>query len=97
MASLTSKSVPAHAVTYWNLFNSEGDSTGSAQFVTYTTLNDMLGDTNGVPGPFPTHVNIVGSGSTLFEVRDAIPEPITATLGLMGLGVIGLATRRRAA
>ena len=27
----------------------------------------------------------------------AIPEPITATLGLMGLGVLGLMTRRRAA
>ena len=26
-----------------------------------------------------------------------VPEPITATLGLMGLGVLGLATRRRAA
>jgi len=27
----------------------------------------------------------------------AIPEPITATLGLMGLGVLGMATRRRVA
>ena len=26
-----------------------------------------------------------------------VPEPITATLGLMGLGVLGMATRRRAA
>ena len=25
-----------------------------------------------------------------------VPEPITATLGLMGLGVLGMATRRRA-
>lgn len=28
---------------------------------------------------------------------DAVPEPITATLGLMGLGTLGMATRRRAA
>lgn len=28
---------------------------------------------------------------------NAIPEPITATLGLMGLGVLGIATRRRVA
>jgi hypothetical protein len=27
----------------------------------------------------------------------AVPEPITATLGLMGLGVLGVATRRRSA
>lgn len=26
----------------------------------------------------------------------AVPEPVTATLGLMGLGVLGMATRRRA-
>ena len=26
-----------------------------------------------------------------------IPEPVTAALGLMGLGVLGMATRRRAA
>jgi len=28
--------------------------------------------------------------------NSAVPEPITATLGLMGLGVLGIATRRRA-
>jgi len=28
--------------------------------------------------------------------NNAVPEPITATLGLMGLGVLGMATRRRA-
>jgi len=27
----------------------------------------------------------------------AVPEPITATLGLMGLATLGMATRRRAA
>jgi len=36
-------------------------------------------------------------GLTLpFRVQ-TVPEPITATLGLMGLGVLGLATRRRVA
>lgn len=30
-------------------------------------------------------------------IKSAIPEPITATLGLMGMGVLGLATRRRTA
>lgn len=29
--------------------------------------------------------------------RGAVPEPVTAMLGLMGLGVLGMATRRRAA
>ena len=31
------------------------------------------------------------------RVRNAVPEPITAALGLMGLGVLGMATRRRVA
>lgn len=45
--------------------------------------------------------------STLFTSPDGtgilrgqinpVPEPVTATLGLMGLGVLGMATRRRAA
>ena len=30
-------------------------------------------------------------------ITSTIPEPITAVLGLMGLGVLGMATRRRAA
>ena len=44
------------------------------------------------------HVYDVFSGdlSLPFQVQ-TIPEPITATLGLMGLGVLGLATRRRSA
>ena len=29
--------------------------------------------------------------------QQAVPEPLTATLGLMGLGVLGMATRRRSA
>ena len=31
------------------------------------------------------------------QAQLAVPEPLTATLGLMGLGVLGMATRRRAA
>lgn len=53
--------------TYWNLFNVEGESTLSAQFVTYGTLADMLGDANrtGIYTPNPSSFgpNIVGSGS----------------------------------
>ena len=30
-----------------------------------------------------------------FQQQQAVPEPITATLGLMGLGVLGMVTRRR--
>ena len=32
--------------TYWSLFNIEGESTVSAQYVTYGSLTDMLADTN---------------------------------------------------
>ena len=31
---------------YWNVFNLEGESSISAEFVTYATLSDMLHDTN---------------------------------------------------
>ena len=48
--------------------------------------------------------NVVGSGASLFDFdpgpgggNGAIPEPLTATLGLMGLATLGMATRRRAA
>ena len=48
--------VPAYAATYWSLFNIEGESAVSAQYVTYASLADMLGDSNrlGVfnPGTF---------------------------------------------
>jgi hypothetical protein len=56
----------AHA-TYWNVFNIEGESTLSAQIVTYATLADMLGDTNRLdvftPNPAGFGRNIVGTGS----------------------------------
>ena len=54
--------------------------------------------------PAPTwndYVNTFGTKGYIIEraaaVVGTIPEPITATLGLMGLGVLGMATRRRAA
>ena len=52
---------------YWSLFNIEGESSLSAQYVTYGSLGDMLADSNrlGVftPNPAGFGVNIVGSGS----------------------------------
>lgn len=39
---------------------------------------------------------LVGGGGTGGD-PGAIPEPLSATLGLMGLGVLGMATRRRVA
>ena len=84
--------------TYWSLFNVENESTLSAQYVTYGSLTDMLGDTNrlGVftPNPLGFGVNIVGSGSD--EMRGG---PVNVTepnvLALVGLGVFGIAMMRQ--
>jgi len=46
-------------VTYWNVFNKEGESALGADLVTYASLADMLGDTNRT-SVNSTHVNIVG-------------------------------------
>jgi len=56
---------------------------GQSATVTYRYL--FSPDLNAVPSDFT------------FEQRNAVPEPITAALGLMGLGVLGMATRRRVA
>ncbi|HVL06836.1 MAG TPA: calcium-binding protein [Acidimicrobiales bacterium] len=53
-------------VTYWNVFNVEGESSAPAQLVTYSTLDDMLNDVNRTGVHTPGGVfsrNIVGSGS----------------------------------
>ncbi len=89
--------------TYWNLFNIEGESTASAAFVTYTTLEDMLNDENRLGVFFPdgsvlAGQNIVGTGA--FVVPDlpppppGVPLPASAWLVVAGLGVLA-ATRRR--
>lgn len=83
--------------TYWSLFNVEGESSQTAQFVTYATLTDMLGDTNrlavfnptaGFAGP-----NIVGSGSDNMGEGTTVPEP--GMLVLVGFGLAGLGFARR--
>lgn len=94
LGALTS---PAHA-TYWSLFNAEGESALTAQYVTYNSLNDMLTDTNrlgvfnstgGSAGP-----NIVGSGSDVVG-GGTVPEPTTLSLGALA-GLLLMATNRLA-
>jgi len=92
--------VPAARAAYWNVFNIEGESDVSAAIVTYATLADMLGDMNrtGVftPNPFGAGVNIVGSGADILSEPPPpgnVPEP--STIGLLGLGLAGLAATRR--
>ena len=63
-------SAPAVASSvYWSLFNIEGESAVSAQYVTYNTLMDMLLDTNRVsniaPDTFSAGRNVIGSGASI--------------------------------
>lgn len=60
---------------------------GSAGAANQREHGTIRGGNTGGPGPGP------GPGGG----NGAVPEPITAALGLMGLGVLGMATRRRAA
>jgi len=57
---------------------------------TFLTRSDVTGDP--VMG-----VTLFPVGGVFANNNNAVPEPITAALGLMGLGVLGLATRRRVA
>jgi hypothetical protein len=83
---------------YWSLFNIEGESTLSAQYVTYTTLTDMLADTNrlGVftPNPLGFGVNIVGSGSDVLPAVSPISEPGVLALLIIGLGGLAFSGRK---
>jgi hypothetical protein len=81
---------------YWNVFNVEGETSLTAQIVTYATLGDMLLDANrtGVFNPTTGFAgqNIVGAGSDGLRIN-GVPEP--GTLALLGLGLAGLAASRR--
>jgi len=82
---------------YWSLFNLEGESSASAIYVTYASLADMLTDSNRTGEFIPDNAglsaqNVVGSGSDNMRTA-AVPEP--GTLGLLGLGLAGLAATRR--
>ena len=76
------------------MFNIEGESSQTANIVTYGTLTDMLGDTNrlGVFSPNPTGFgrNIVGSGAeiliTPLRPPGTVPEPGTLLLLVASLG-----------
>ena len=50
---------------------------------------------DGAGGTGTYHITLRGA-EFVGDTR-AVPEPLTATLGLMGVGVLGMATRRRAA
>jgi len=70
---------------YWSLFNVEGESSIPADYVTYDTLADMLGDTNrtGVYTRGGAGVNIVGSGAIVLS-----PVPIPGALWLFGSALL---------
>ena len=95
----------------WGLFGSDiirvaADGSGAIHFATglLSTRDLDIGlSSNGSGGVslYVTEEDTAGVGSiyefTLSHNEGAVPEPITATLGLMGLGVLGMATRRRVA
>ena len=87
-------------MTYWNLFNIEGESVQNSIYITYNTLADMLTDSNRTGNFTPDTTgnsarNVVGSGSTLWVMPGAVPEPGTLALMLVGLGALSQAARRR--
>ncbi|GGX71409.1 hypothetical protein [Saccharospirillum salsuginis] len=79
---------------YWNLFNFEGESSVSAVFATYITLEDMLNDSNRLSvvspnGPGSSENNIVGTGAFAMNVSFPVSAPNSLVLLLFGLAVMG--------
>ncbi len=90
----------SNGLFYWSLFNEEGESGFSAQYVTYASLNDMLLDDNRLGISTPTTLgagpNIVGSGSDSFpSPTSPVPEPASWALLTIGFGIVGSSLRRR--
>ena len=87
--------------TYWSLFNQEGESDLSAQYVTYASLNDMLDDTNRLgiftPDHFGAGSNIIGTGSDSFPKLGTVPEPASWAMLTIGFAIVGGNLRRRKA
>ena len=91
-STLSSFSVSAD---YINLFNFENEFSQSAIYVTYSTLDDMLNDTNRLdsynPDNFGAGQNVIGSFATIVDQTDpvgTIPEP--SLISLFGLGLLML-------
>jgi hypothetical protein len=83
---------------FWSLFNVEGESTGSAVYVTYASLIDMLTDSNRTGQYFPDNTgnaaaNVVGSGAWIEP--NGVPEP--STLWLLGSALLAHSIRRLSA
>jgi hypothetical protein len=85
--------------TYWSLFNEEGESAGSAIYVTYGTLSDMLADTNRLgafpPGGGGAARNVVGSGAFVVPHLAPVPLPASGALLAGAVGVFVAGRRRR--
>ncbi|MCU0986776.1 MAG: PEP-CTERM sorting domain-containing protein [Acetobacteraceae bacterium] len=84
--------------SYWNLFNIEGESTVSAEIVTYAAFIDMLNDTNrtGNFNPGGAADNVVGTGAGILSRPPvSVAEPGTLAVLASGLAALGFARRRR--